>query len=152
MTRTHSRIVPHWTRISMSTGDAHQSTPTQLTGLVLILSHSLRYTGYEAKKTSTGICFSTTRLETEIIRITDLISILIAPAPKQTYGICLSCQATHHPRHFFGFIRCMWTTHFKKWVGAAFGSKTTLTDIWLGQTTSNKQSSNMYAGGCDKDE
>ena len=63
----------------MSTGDAHQSTPTQLTGLVLILSHSLRYTGYET--THRQAFASTTRLETEMIQISDLISISIAPAP-----------------------------------------------------------------------
>ena len=79
MTRTHSRIVPHGQCNSMPTGDAHQSTPAQLTGLALILSHSLRYTGY--KTTNRQAFASTTRLETESIQIADLISVSIAPAP-----------------------------------------------------------------------
>ena len=63
----------------MSTGGAHQSKPTQLTGLVLILSHSLRYTGYET--THRQAIASNTRLETEMIQIADLLSVSIAPAP-----------------------------------------------------------------------
>ena len=127
MTRTHSRIVPHGQCNSMPTGDAHQSTPAQLTGLALILSHSLRYTGYKTTHRQV-IASTTTHLETEIIQISDLIiSISIEPAPTHIFS---SCWATHHPCHFFGFIRCMGATHFEKWVGAAFGSKATLRN-WL---------------------
>ena len=65
---TVAYIVPHWARIS-----------TQRTGLVLILSHSLRYTGYETMRRQANA--STKCLETEIIQIAGLTSISIAPAP-----------------------------------------------------------------------
>ena len=125
----------------MSTGDAHQSTPTQLTGLALMLSHSLRYTGYET--THRQAFASTTRLETEMIQIADLIS--IAPAPTPTLMPIMLSNAPAKPIFWFYYMyetdtlrktypSCVWRLGAQQHCSIGCSCCHCQVDIWSKQT------------------